>query len=447
MCSFLRSRQFGHHSWGSVDLGEGVSGPESKKSRKKSPGAGPQKSEKSLEKGPKSQKKVWKWVFGDFSDLFRDFFRTFGAPGRETFSRLFWDFWLLLPGPRNLNTTPYEIPSVEEGSFLVMARGLRSPKTVVMCFSQWCWEREKVAAILGLGDVSERERERKRNRERDMYVYICCRVKHWSKVCLFCVKKLVHFCLFLKISFSLQKEEDFSKKEEIKNDQFLVLKTGPILLRNILGQVFKTRQQAETYKQNNTFNQEANKTKRKSKNHRQKWKTGRKEERKEQERERDKETEKGKRGRPKKAKEKQWETQINKQKWPFLGAKTGFFYLRQRKERKNNQKIKGGFRAKWALGHLTWALNPPKNKNKKTRSVYGQVRWPFGPPHLTLKPSPKKQKNKTKNKQKKQKHRNRNNIQPRNKQKTNKNKNKNKANKQKKTTPKRKTNTRNTKNT
>ena len=46
--------------------------------------------------------------------------------------------------------------------------------------------------------------------------------------------------MFLKISFSLQKEEDFSKKAKKtkKNDPFLALKTGPILLRNIIGPVF-----------------------------------------------------------------------------------------------------------------------------------------------------------------------------------------------------------------
>ena len=47
--------------------------------------------------------------------------------------------------------------------------------------------------------------------------------------------------LFLKISFSLQKEEDFSKKRRKTNKKkktFLALKTGPILLRNILGPVF-----------------------------------------------------------------------------------------------------------------------------------------------------------------------------------------------------------------
>ena len=55
----------------------------------------------------------------------------------------------------------------------------------------------------------------------------------------------IFFCfvfLFLKISFSLQKEEDFSKKTKKKTpkkkDPFLALKTGPILLRNIIGPVF-----------------------------------------------------------------------------------------------------------------------------------------------------------------------------------------------------------------
>ena len=46
--------------------------------------------------------------------------------------------------------------------------------------------------------------------------------------------------LFLKISFSLQKEEDFSKTWRKRNKQYpsLALKIGPILLRNILGPVF-----------------------------------------------------------------------------------------------------------------------------------------------------------------------------------------------------------------
>ena len=68
-----------------------------KKVSKKSPGAGSQKSEKSLEKGRKSQKKSLKmgfWrLFGPFSRLFSDFWDP--APGDffrdffETFSRLF----------------------------------------------------------------------------------------------------------------------------------------------------------------------------------------------------------------------------------------------------------------------------------------------------------------------------------------------------------------------
>ena len=58
-------------------------------------------------------------------------------------------------------------------------------------------------------------------------------VKNWSK--------FFFVFLFLKISFSLQKEEDFSKTNEKytkTKDPFLALKTGPILLRNILGPVF-----------------------------------------------------------------------------------------------------------------------------------------------------------------------------------------------------------------
>ena len=52
--------------------------------------------------------------------------------------------------------------------------------------------------------------------------------------CFFC------FFLFLKISFSLQQEEDFSKKRRKGKQKktFLALTTGPILLRNILGPVF-----------------------------------------------------------------------------------------------------------------------------------------------------------------------------------------------------------------
>ena len=59
-------------------------------------------------------------------------------------------------------------------------------------------------------------------------------------VAFFVLKNWSKFFCFLKISLSLQKEEDFKKKKkkETKNDPILVLKTGPILLRNILGPVF-----------------------------------------------------------------------------------------------------------------------------------------------------------------------------------------------------------------
>ena len=84
--------------------------PKSLEKVSKSLGLGSQKSGKSLEKGPKSPPKVRKWVFGDFSDGFRDFFRTFGTPtepGRP-FRDFLETFWLLaprlpLPGPRNSN--------------------------------------------------------------------------------------------------------------------------------------------------------------------------------------------------------------------------------------------------------------------------------------------------------------------------------------------------------
>ena len=59
----------------------------------------------------------------------------------------------------------------------------------------------------------------------------------------------------------------------------------------------------------------------------------------ERDRERERKKEKGKEGGgPKKAKEKQRETQITKHKLPFVGAKTGFFYLKKRKE--SNKKLK-----------------------------------------------------------------------------------------------------------
>ena len=86
-----------------------------KKVSKKSPGAGSQKSEKSLEKGPKSQKKSLKM---GFLETFRTFFETFfgllgPGPGR-LFRDFFETFWLLaprllLPGRRNLK--PKEAPN------------------------------------------------------------------------------------------------------------------------------------------------------------------------------------------------------------------------------------------------------------------------------------------------------------------------------------------------
>ena len=90
-----------------MDLGEGVSGPKAKKSqkksRKKSPGAGLQKSEKSLGKGPKVKKEsengfletfrtFCETLFGllqpDPGRLFQDFFETFGLLARDSLSQV-----------------------------------------------------------------------------------------------------------------------------------------------------------------------------------------------------------------------------------------------------------------------------------------------------------------------------------------------------------------------
>ena len=69
-------------------------------------------------------------------------------------------------------------------------------------------------------------------------------LKAGPRFALFCVNnwsEFLFFCVFLKISFSLQKEDDFSKSKAPpppkKNDPKVVLKTGPILLRNILGPI------------------------------------------------------------------------------------------------------------------------------------------------------------------------------------------------------------------
>ena len=84
-CLDLRFRGPGRRSFGARRQKKNL-----KKVSKRSPGAGPQESEKSFEKGPKSQKKILKmgfWsLFGPFSRLFSGLF---GAPGREIFSRLF----------------------------------------------------------------------------------------------------------------------------------------------------------------------------------------------------------------------------------------------------------------------------------------------------------------------------------------------------------------------
>ena len=58
---------------------------------------------------------------------------------------------------------------------------------------------------------------------------------------------------------------------------------------------------------------------------------------------------------------------------PFLGGKTGFT---SKKPKESSQK------------------KTKQNKQKTIRRVQDQVRWPFGQPHLTLKPSKKQKQNK-----------------------------------------------------
>ena len=62
------------------------------------------------------------------------------------------------------------------------------------------------------------------------------------------------------------------------------------------------------------------------------------------------------------------------------------------------------------------------------------MRWPFGPPHLTLKPSKKTNKNKqTKKNKKKNKKNKKNNIQPQNQEQSKQNRNKSNTKKEKQT--------------
>ena len=109
---------------------------------------------------------------------------------------------------------------------------------------------------------------------------------------------------------------------------------------------------------------------RKTENQR-KQKQERKEEKK-QESQTEKETKK--RDVKDKARKKQRDTLRNEHKCPFLGEKNWVFLPKAKRNQKQHKK-----------------------KPKPIRRVEGQVSWPLGPPHLTLKPSKKQEdtKNKT----------------------------------------------------
>ena len=127
-----------------MDLGEGVSGPEAKKSQKsleKSlPGPGP----KSPEKVSKKVRKVKKKSENGFLETFRSFFETFSGLLGPRAGRLFRDFFetfwlraprLLLPGPRNLNPKHQNHLFWELSLFLKFS--LKSPNLVDF----WSWKR------------------------------------------------------------------------------------------------------------------------------------------------------------------------------------------------------------------------------------------------------------------------------------------------------------------
>ena len=70
-----------------------------------------------------------------------------------------------------------------------------------------------------------------------IYIYACCRVKNWSKICLFKGQELVREFVFFPFHVLLSEgRKRFST--ESQNWPFLKVKTGPIRLRNILGPIF-----------------------------------------------------------------------------------------------------------------------------------------------------------------------------------------------------------------
>ena len=77
----------------------------------------------------------------------------------------------------------------------------------------------------------------------DSYTYVyAVKLKNWSNFSLFKVKNWSILCflfLFLKISFSLQKGGFLKNKQKTTTKtHFLKLKTGPIMLRDMLGPFF-----------------------------------------------------------------------------------------------------------------------------------------------------------------------------------------------------------------
>ena len=73
-----------------------------------------------------------------------------------------------------------------------------------------------------------------------IYIYICCRVKTGPMFALSVLKAGPSFS-FKNSRSPCRKKRIFQKNQEKhKNDQIIVFKTGPIMLRNILGPFFNT---------------------------------------------------------------------------------------------------------------------------------------------------------------------------------------------------------------
>ena len=172
----------------------------------------------------------------------------------------------------------------------------------------------------------------------------------------------------LNKNITLSQQKTKIRKMDVKEKRRQETKTQKILMKENFGieefdvVLFMRQKQRRKKRKERDKNKEAKESKRERQEGKEKRTRRRERQRKKH----------WKRGRPKKVRRnKGRHSKINK-KMPFSGGKQGFFFriTKQRKEQKQTKKQKnnkeGGFRAKWGgpLGHLTWPLNPPKQKTK-----------------------------------------------------------------------------------